>query len=66
MRIRTPLKPMHLRPTSLINSAAFTEFCLSFEFSVARLYNAVSDSGEFIVIVAAVCPFISLGSFSQI
>jgi hypothetical protein len=45
---------MHFSPTSLINSAVSTDCFLSFEPAVARLYNSVSPSGEFIVMVAAV------------
>ncbi len=61
---RTPLKPMHFRPTSLINSAVSILCCLSLESLVARLYSTVNDSGEFIVIVVAVCSHISLISCS--
>jgi len=50
----TPLKPMHFKPTSLISSAVSTDCFLSFDLSVARLYSSVRDSGEFIVMVAAV------------
>jgi hypothetical protein len=50
----TPLNPMHFNPTSLISSVVFTDCFLSFEDSVARLYSSVNDSGEFMVIVAAV------------
>lgn len=52
---RTPLKPIHFNPTSRINSAVSTLCFLSFDLSVARSYNWVNPSGEFIVIVAAVC-----------
>jgi hypothetical protein len=48
------LKPIHFSPISLINSAVSTDCVLSFEPPVARLYNSVNPSGEFIVIVAAV------------
>ena len=51
---RTPLNPIHLSPTSLINSAVSTDCFLSFDPPVARLYSSVNPSGEFIVIVAAV------------
>ena len=54
MSAHTPLKPMHFNPTSLINSAALTDSAWSLESSVASLYNSVNDSGEFMVIVAAV------------
>lgn len=52
--VLTPLNPIHFKPTSLINSAVFTLCSFSFDPSVAKLYNSVSPSGEFIVIVAAV------------
>jgi len=48
------LNPIHLSPTSLINSAVSTDCFLSFDPPVARLYSSVNPSGEFIVIVAAV------------
>lgn len=57
--MQTPLKLMHFKPTSLINSATVT--ASSNEASslpsvvVASFHNAVRDSGEFIVIVVAVC-----------
>lgn len=49
----TPLKPIDFSPTSRINSAFFTasETGLS---ALAKLWSTLSDSGEFIVIVAAV------------
>ena len=50
----TPLNPIHFKPTSLINSAVCTDWLWSFEVSFASLNNSVNDSGEFIVIVAAV------------
>jgi hypothetical protein len=53
-RRRTPLKLIHFRPTSRINSAVVTARALSWE-DVARWNNSVNDSGEFMVIVAAVC-----------
>lgn len=62
---RTPLKPMHFKPISLINSAVSTDCFLSFDLSVAILYNSVSDSGEFIVIVAAVCKSYQLSSLTN-
>ncbi len=52
--IHTPLNPIHFSPISLINSAISTDCFLSLEDVVARLYSSVNDSGEFIVIVAAV------------
>ena len=52
-RGRTPLRPIHFSPTSLMSSAACTASDLSFE-AVARLKSSVKASGEFIVIVAAV------------
>lgn len=48
------MNPIHLSPTSLINSAVSTDCFLSFDPPVARLYSSVNPSGEFIVIVAAV------------
>jgi hypothetical protein len=36
MEERTPLKPMHLSPTSRISSAVCTDCSLSFDESVAR------------------------------
>jgi hypothetical protein len=45
---------MHFSPTSRISSAVSTDCVLSFDDDVSRLYNSVKDSGEFIVIVAAV------------
>jgi hypothetical protein len=45
---------MHFSPISLISSAVRTACILSPD-AVARLNSSVSDSGEFIVIVAAVC-----------
>jgi hypothetical protein len=50
---QTPLKLMHLRPTSRMRAAAWIEAFLSDEDT--RRCSSVRDSGEFIVIVAAVC-----------
>lgn len=44
---------MHFKPTSRMNSAVSTDSATDWEL-VASLYNSVSESGEFIVIVAAV------------
>ena len=52
--VRTPLNPMHFSPTSRISSAVWTDWPLSFEDDVARLYSSANDSGEFIVMVVAV------------
>lgn len=51
--MRTPLKPIHLRPISRMNSAVATP-SLSGRDWVELLYRAIMDSGEFMVIVAAV------------
>jgi hypothetical protein len=49
----TPLKPMHFRPISRINSAVATLSLGDWEL-VLVWYRAAIDSGEFMVIVAAV------------
>jgi hypothetical protein len=50
-----PLKEIHLSPTSRISSAVSRDVVGVVGVVVlARLYSAVRDSGEFIVIVAAV------------
>lgn len=49
----TPLNPIHFNPTSLINSAICTLSLGGLEL-LATLNRAAIDSGEFIVIVAAV------------
>jgi hypothetical protein len=54
---------MHFNPTSLINSAVWTASALSLDV-VARLNSSVIDSGEFIVIVAAVFNRISICSIN--
>jgi hypothetical protein len=51
--LHTPLKPMHLSPISRINSAIATPSLCGLD-ALVELYNAIIDSGEFIVIVAAV------------
>jgi hypothetical protein len=51
--LRTPLKPMHLSPISRINSAIATPSLCGLD-ALVELYSAIIDSGEFIVIVAAV------------
>ena len=48
-----PLKPMHFRPISRMNSAIATP-SLSGLAVAELLYRAIIDSGEFIVMVAAV------------
>jgi hypothetical protein len=50
---RTPLKPMHFRPISRMNSAIATP-SLSGRDLLDAMYKATIDSGEFIVMVAAV------------
>lgn len=50
----TPFNPMHFRPISRMSSAVCTDCAVSFDDEVSRLYSSVNDSGEFIVIVAAV------------
>lgn len=50
---RTPLKPIHFSPISRINSAIATPSLWGRD-ALVELYNAIMDSGEFIVIVAAV------------
>lgn len=50
----TPLKPMHLRPISLISSALYTACDFSFAVELARSKRMFNDSAEFMVIVAAV------------
>jgi hypothetical protein len=50
----TPLKPMHFKPTSRINSAFCTASARG-RSALAKEWRAESDWGEFIVIVAAVC-----------
>lgn len=50
---RTPLNPIHFNPTSLINSAIATPSLVLFS-SLTALYSFTIDSGEFIVIIAAV------------
>jgi hypothetical protein len=64
---RTPFNPMHFKPTSRMSSAVSTDCVLSFDDDVSRLYNSVNDSGEFIVIVAAVyiCQFWFLKCFTE-
>ena len=47
------MRPIHFNPTSRISSAVWTACSLDFD-AVARLKSSVRDSGEFIVIVAAV------------
>jgi hypothetical protein len=50
---RTPLNPIHLSPISRMNSAIWTlSFCG--REALVELYKAIMDSGEFMVIVAAV------------
>lgn len=49
----TPLNPIHFSPTSLMSSAIATASLSGFE-ALAALYSATIESGEFIVIVAAV------------
>lgn len=53
MRKLTPLNPMHFNPISRMNSAIATWSFSDFEL-LDELYKAIIDSGEFIVIVAAV------------
>jgi hypothetical protein len=49
--VLTPLNPIHFNPTSLINSAV-----ASASYSgEAAWNNSASESGEFIVMVVAVC-----------
>jgi hypothetical protein len=50
---RTPLKPMHFSPISRMNSAIATPSLCGLD-ALVELYSAIIDSGEFIVIVAAV------------
>lgn len=49
----TPLKPMHFKPISRMNSAIATPSFSDLDLLAAR-YSAAMESGEFIVIVAAV------------
>jgi hypothetical protein len=51
--VRTPLKPMHFSPTSRMSSAIATPSLSGFD-ELAALKRASIESGEFIVIVAAV------------
>lgn len=53
LKLRTPLKPIHFKPISRMNSAIATPSFSGFDL-LAELYRAVMDSGEFIVMVAAV------------
>lgn len=46
---------MHFRPISRISSAVCTACALSCDVEVATLKSCVRASGEFIVIVVAVC-----------
>jgi hypothetical protein len=49
----TPLKPIHFRPISRINSAIATPSLSGLDV-VELWYRAIMDSGEFMVMVAAV------------
>lgn len=51
---RTPLNPIHFNPISRINSARYTLSSFDFD-SETSLCSRTNDSGEFMVIVAAVC-----------